>query len=167
VVPFTPNEQYAVGDDRVYVGDNDSTVIHAFDLAGKPAGTITLTDTPTPVTAADLEAQKKQELEWATRNRTSKEEFERRWSMTPKPTRHPYWGTALVDKAGVLWVSEPPRTGETPVAWTTFDRGGKRLGAITMPARFTPKDIGADYVLGVQRDEDGVETVAMYSLRRK
>jgi len=36
---------------------------------------------------------------------------------------------------------------------------------IPMPARFLPKDIGADYVLGVARDAEGLETVVLYRLR--
>jgi hypothetical protein len=167
VEPFSPREQYAIGGHRVYVGDNDSTVIHAFDLDGKPLGRFTIATDAIPVASRELEWARQRSLEWATQMHLPAAVFEQRWAATPKPARHPYWGTALVDKTGALWVSAPPRTGETPVAWTTFDRDGKRLGAMTMPGGFTPKDIGADYVLGVQRDEDGVETVAMYSLRRK
>jgi hypothetical protein len=167
VMPFTPHEQYAIGANRVYVGDNDSTIIRAFDLTGRPLGVISVADKTTPVTAADLETEKERQLEWAKQNRTSLQDFEQRWAATPKPTRHPYWGTALVDASGVLWVSAPPRAGNTPISWTTFDKSGKRIGSITMPVRFSPKDIGTTYVLGVQRDEDGVETLAMYSLRRR
>ena len=38
------------------------------------------------------------------------------------------------------------------------------LGDVTMPARFSPTDIGADYVLGIARDEDLTPTVARYRL---
>ncbi len=167
VMPFTPHEQYAVGADRVYVGDNDSTMIHAFDLTGIPLGTISVADKPVLVSAAELEAYKQREMEWAVPTRMTKQEFELSWSAGPKPTRHPYWGTALVDATGVLWISAPPRSGDAPIAWTAFDPSGRRSGAITMPARFTPKDIGSDYVLGVQKDEDGVESIALYALRRR
>jgi hypothetical protein len=167
VMPFTPHEQQAIGADRVYVGDNDSTVIHAFTLDGKPAGDFIVADKATPVTAADLASYKERELEWATQNKMPKADFEQRWAVGPKPKRHPYWGTAIVDRASALWVSTSPRTDEIPLTWTAFDRDGRRLGSITMPARFTPKEIGSDYILGVQRDEDGVETIAMYSLRRR
>ncbi|MEP6833411.1 MAG: hypothetical protein ABJB74_08450 [Gemmatimonas sp.] len=33
-----------------------------------------------------------------------------------------------------------------------------------MPASFLPTDIGVNYVIGIARDSDGVETVVMYSL---
>jgi hypothetical protein len=37
---------------------------------------------------------------------------------------------------------------------------------VDLPAAFIPKDIGRDYVLGVNRDEDGVPRATMYRLRR-
>ena len=166
-MPFSPHEQQAIGADRVYVGDNDSTVIHAFTLDGKPAGGFVVAEKPTPVTAADLESYKQQALEWAAQSKMSKEDFEQRWAAGPKPKRHPYWGTAIVDRTNAVWVSAPPRAERTPLTWTAFSREGRRLAAVTMPVRFTPKEIGPDYVLGVQRDEDGVETIRMYSLRRR
>ena len=44
------------------------------------------------------------------------------------------------------------------------DAAGRWLCDVTMPARFAPKEIGADYVLGVARDDDNVEAVVMYRL---
>jgi hypothetical protein len=167
VQAFTPHVQVAIGADRVHVGDNDSTTIHVFDLAGRRLGTWTVAERATPVTPAELAAHRQRMVEWVTMQRRSVPDFERQWAAATQPKRHPYWGSALVDAAGVLWVSGPPRTGEAPVAWTAFDRNGRRVAAVTMPARFTPKEIGEDYVLGVQRDEDGVETVAMYRLGRR
>jgi hypothetical protein len=52
----------------------------------------------------------------------------------------------------------------TPTSWRVFDKAGKWLGTVTLPARFNPMDIGTDYVLGLWRDEDDVEHVRMYRL---
>lgn len=167
VQAFTPHEQRAVGLDRVYLGDNDSTTVHAFDLTGARIGTFTIADRPTPVTAGELAAYKQQQREWAVPARMTAAEFEQRWAAVSQPKRHPFWGSALVDAVGMLWVSAPPRMGDAPIVWTAFDRNGRRLASVTMPLRFTPREIGSDYVLGVQRDEDGVETIAMYRLQRR
>jgi hypothetical protein len=35
---------------------------------------------------------------------------------------------------------------------------------LTTPARFNPMEIGRDYILGVQRDELGVESIRMYRI---
>lgn len=166
VMPFTPHGQHAIGADRVYVGDNDSTTIHAFTLDGKPAGSFVVADKARPVTAADLDRYKQSLLDWAEMNKRPRETVEQDWAITPKPSRMPYWGTALVDRTGALWISGPEARPATPTSWTVFDKSGRRLGALDVPAGFKPKDIGADYVLGIQVDDDGVETISMYALRR-
>ena len=53
-----------------------------------------------------------------------------------------------------------------PSVWSVFDNTGRWLGDVTMPARFMPHDIGRDYILGVARDSDGVETIVEYRLGR-
>jgi hypothetical protein len=54
----------------------------------------------------------------------------------------------------------------TPTAWRVFDPSGIWLGTVTLPARFNPMDIGKDYVLGLWRDEDDVEHIRIYRLRK-
>jgi hypothetical protein len=165
VQPFSPHAQAAVGRDRVAVGDNDSTFVLVFDLFGRQLTRITVADRPTPVTAAHLAASRKQSLEWAGTDRARLERFEAGWAAVPKPTRHPYWGRMMLDALGNLWVSSPAIP-DVRATWTVFDRDGRRVGALLFPERFSPMDIGADFVLGVARDEDGVEYVHRYVLQR-
>jgi len=37
---------------------------------------------------------------------------------------------------------------------------------VELPSRFTPSEIGVDYVAGMARDEDDVERVEVYRLRK-
>lgn len=62
---------------------------------------------------------------------------------------------------GVL--NEPPPNSTT---WSVFSRDGLWLSDVVLPARFHLMDAGSDYVLGVMRDGDDVEFVAMYRLYR-
>ncbi len=164
-MPFTPHAQAAVGSDRVYVGDNDSTRIHAFTLDGKSLGSITVADKAIPVTPAELKAHGERSFEQVGQNGVTRQQVELWNANAPRPTRYPYWGTAFVDGTGTLWVSSPTRN-DIPMTWTAFDRAGKRIGSMIVPRGFTPKDAGNNWVLGVLRDDDGVESIAMYSLRR-
>jgi hypothetical protein len=167
VQAFSPHAQNAIGADRIYVGDNDTTFISAFTLDGKPQGTITVAEKAVPVTAQALDAYRKATLDAIGNNAQRRAQFERGSNEVPKPKRFPYWGTALVDKAGNLWVSAPMTGYSSPLEWSVFNRAGRRIASITMPAGFTPKDIGADYVLGVARDDNGVESVRKYSLAKR
>jgi hypothetical protein len=167
--PFSPHAQHAVGTDRIYLGDNDTTVISVFALDGRPAGSIQLGSRAVPVTTQDLDTYRERMLAQIGNNQQRRAQFERTWSDTEKPKRHPYWGVALVDRTGNLWVSD--HTGFRPVrsvatAWDVFDRNRQRIASVMMPAGFQPKEIGVDYVLGVARDEFDVEYVHLYSLTR-
>lgn len=165
--PFSPHAQHAIGSDIVYVGDNDTTFISAFTLDGKPVRNTTVATEPTAVTKAHLDQYYKDALEFAGSSEERKQRFLQSWDRIEKPKRFPYWGTALVDKVGNLWISGPATGVRAPVEWSVFDRTGRRLAGVTMPTGFGPKDIGTDYVLGVMRDELGVETIRMYALERR
>jgi hypothetical protein len=81
-----------------------------------------------------------------------------------------------VDRTGNLWTLEPPRprdntfvtqfndTSPKAQVWSVFDSSGKWLGPVQTPGNFLVFEIGADYVLGVWRDEFDVEHVRQYAL---
>ncbi|HYV99465.1 MAG TPA: hypothetical protein VE967_18550 [Gemmatimonadaceae bacterium] len=166
VQPFTPHAQQAIGADRLYVGDNDTTFVSVFTLDGKPLGTVTVADKAVPVTARDLDDYKKSTLESIGNNAERRARFEQSWNEVPKPARFPYWSTAMVDKTGNLWVSMRA-TPALPTEWRVFDRAGKRIATLTAPAHFSIREIGADYVLGVAVDDAGIESVRMYALVKR
>jgi len=91
--------------------------------------------------------------------------------------RFPVWGLLLVDRTGTFWarrfdlrerLSTPGPVSTTTIAaptkWDVIDPRGRWLCTLELPARFTPLEIGGDYVAGVARDEDDVEMVRVYRL---
>ncbi len=87
----------------------------------------------------------------------------------------PAFSQFIADRIGRLWVREAhladaPGAGAlnttplVPSIWSVFDPAGRWLGDVTMLARFQPRDIGADYVLGTVLDADGVQSIALYRL---
>ncbi|MDH4351604.1 MAG: hypothetical protein OEW56_10685 [Gemmatimonadota bacterium] len=70
-----------------------------------------------------------------------------------------------LDAGGNLWVAYY-RLEEEPVRWAVFDPDGRWLGDIEAPSNGGVWDIGNDYVLGVWRDDLGVEQVRMYRLAK-
>jgi hypothetical protein len=78
----------------------------------------------------------------------------------------PLFGQFLVDPDLNLWVGEYTVGRAPPAAWTVIATSGQVVGTVTLPAGFTLHEPGRDYVLGVWRDEDGVEQIRMYELRR-
>jgi hypothetical protein len=54
-----------------------------------------------------------------------------------------------------------------PSRWEVFGADGEWLGAVFTPERFAVMEIGADYVLGVFRDEMDVEHMQLLRLIRE
>jgi hypothetical protein len=99
--------------------------------------------------------------------------------------RMPAFGHITTDAVGNLWVEEvtdvradmvlffmdpfnapshPPR--QTGSAWAVYAPDGGYCCTVGMPSRFSPTDIGDDYVIGVFTDELGVESVRSYGLNK-
>jgi hypothetical protein len=87
----------------------------------------------------------------------------------------PPLGRILVSAEGTVWIEridldpdplarEWTRVPRQPVAtvWDVFDPDGRFLRAVEMPPKFTPRVVGPDWVVGVQRDELDIERVVRY-----
>lgn len=105
------------------------------------------------------------------------EQRRRMLAATVYAERYPAFAAVLAARSGDLWVRDyRPEDGvsrgmfhpapTTPTQWKVFAPDGRWLSEINLPARFTPFEIGADYLLGVSRDEDDVERVTLWRLRR-
>ena len=110
---------------------------------------------------------------------TTRERAERSLAQTVFAEELPHFSDLLVDRTGHLWVRHfdyrerflrPGRSStntiDAPTKWDVFDPRGAWLCTLELPARFTPFEIGADYVLGLARDADDIEQVHLYRLRK-
>ena len=71
-----------------------------------------------------------------------------------------------IDAGDRAWINRPDRLGEPSLDWVVLSALGAPIARVRMPERFVPNDIGDDYLLGIATDEDGVQFVRMYALRR-
>jgi hypothetical protein len=72
----------------------------------------------------------------------------------------------VLDRAGNLWVERGTAgedVGVEAVAYLVFDPVGVLLGTVSVPP-IRVLEIGDDYVMGIHRDELGVEFVHTYEL---
>ena len=80
--------------------------------------------------------------------------------------RFPVASLIRSDSRGRLWVRPFLWRMEREAAWVVLEPSGAVLGRITLPSSLEVYDIGDDYILGAERDEDGVQSVAMFRYRR-
>lgn len=83
------------------------------------------------------------------------------------PETSPAYGRLLVDSEGGLWVSDYSSFPVEPTGWRVFDPEGRLLGPVTVPERFHVHQIGEDWVLGIWRDDLGVEYARIYGLDKR
>lgn len=167
---------YAADAKHFYFGFGSAYAINVYTRAGALSHIIRRAWTPRKVTKSDIDSYV---VEWGKRwikSTGAAAEAERAdLRNDPYAATVPAFSQFLVDRPGRLWVREAkladaPGAGQlnttplVPSTWSVFDPAGRWLGDVTMPARFLPRDIGADYVLGTAIDADGVETVVSYRL---
>lgn len=96
----------------------------------------------------------------------------------PVPERVSAFWSFFVDAEGYVWVQpyDPERhsmqMGGTRTAgpgggWIVFAPDGERLNSIRMPAGLRPTEISSKAVVGIHRDEVGVESVHVCPLERR
>lgn len=182
MVAFAPFLSVAVLEDRVCTGRGVRYEITCMSPRGQPQQIIRRDVAPVPVSATARAAYLKRittpfRAPGMEGGSVPADVLAARAARTRFAETFPEFDWIMAGKEGELWVSEYrpelktlPR-GEQPPAgqvirWDAFDREGRWIGSVDLPAGFIPKDIGRDYVLGVNRDEDGVPRATMYRLRR-
>ncbi len=159
------NASVVLWGDEVYVGDQERFEIGLFSRSGVLERLIRLLNVDLRVTQQDIER--------AVAERLANEPPERHAMLRAHldamdvPETRPAFGRLLVDAQGNLWVAEHTSYPAEPVAWSVFDSDGRLLGAVQVPERYHIHQIGEDWILGVWRDDLGVEYVRMQSLDKQ
>ena len=158
--------QFAISEDRLYVGAADSARVDVYDLAGERLGSLPLTIEPRAPAEANvawwLDVQS-QSLKADTEYRERMKQMTRQNSTVPEHL--PLYTGLAVDPRGVLWVVlSSPGDGET--RFLVVDPNGPVLGELRIPRDFELFEVGSDYVLGRIYDPNAVPGIAMYRFRR-
>ena len=100
--------------------------------------------------------------------RDALEAFRRAYEGMPIVESFPAFRVILSDPQAHLWVLEYelPETDRPASLWTVYDDAGHALGYVETPAGLSLLEIGADYLLGRQTDELGIERIQVWALER-
>ena len=89
------------------------------------------------------------------------------FATSAAPAEFPVFRSALADGADQLWLEEWQHPLPTAGRYLVIGPDGSWRASVQMPERFTPTAIGTDWVLGIHRDEDGLQRVMRYGLDRR
>jgi hypothetical protein len=83
------------------------------------------------------------------------------------PSTHPVIVGLMVDAGGNTWVGQRRRQEEgIPSLWKVFAPNGVWAADVEVPRGYWITEIGESYILGVWRDNLGVEYVREYSIKK-
>lgn len=164
-VPFARIPVVAVGEDRFHYGPADEYEIRTYDATGRLERIVRMPDQRRAVTDADIERFRTERLELAEREGT-RASMERLLGQLPFRDRLPPYDALLVDAAAHLWVADYRTDPAAPRTWRVFSPMGAFLGALELPSRLVPLQIGDDFILGRWTDELDIEEIGLYPLDR-
>jgi hypothetical protein len=172
--PISPMAFFAVGNDRIYAGESLSPSVRVFDSAGALVGEMNWEPeegvspdaaSQTVIAAAVSEADPDRAQN--TRERLEAFPIADRVSV--------FWGL-MADEAGFLWIRpfDPFKhslslggTQGTGGDWLVLSPAGVPVTSVAVPDDLEPTFVGSDAIVGIRRDEHGVESVCAFELNRQ
>jgi len=178
---FAPTPQHLASGDRFYFAYPSDYQVAVRDLAGVLVRSIRRSWTPIPVTEEDraryLDPLLNPPPEVAERMPARALQQQREiGEFMVFPDHHPAFTAMQMDRTGHLWVQRtdparstsrgPSAVPDRPTWWDVFDPRGVWLGGVELPARFMVREIGADYLAGVWKNEFDVEFIRVFDLEK-
>jgi hypothetical protein len=173
-VPLGKQTVTAVGANRIYVAQNNSWEIEIRGADGTLHSLLRSPIQASRLTPADIAAHRKEQLaaieaQPMMRNvpEAIKQQITSRVEQAKYPETMPFFAALLVDPEGNLWAQESTPPAEKSQRFAVVDSTGRLLGRVTLPSGFHATWIGADAVYGVWKDEEDVEHIRGYPLRKQ
>lgn len=162
---YGPQLVYGASGDRVWIGDSGRDTIAIHDATGARVGSAVWPEAPRPLDAAAIARVRERELAAAPDERR-RSAIETLHGEALRPVTAPRFTAFVPGPDGEMWVERYREDPLEAAEFLVFDADGRFVARVELPPRFTPHEIGADYVVGVEKDENDVEIPVEYRLRR-
>lgn len=161
---------WAVTADGMVLGTDERFELRVVGDTGALQRIIRVQEAPVPVTQADRDAHIERRLEpirnWRPASPAMREEQERRIRAAVFSDRFPFYGAITPGDGGTLWVQRYQRPSDRHYDYVVFDSVGRVAATVRLPDRVRPFLFASDRVLARWQDEDDVEYVRVYPIRR-
>lgn len=162
--PFGRSTATAIGEEAIYIGTAQCLEVQVFALDGQLTAIWRGPAEDLSIRSQDLARYRQDQL--ASVDESQRASVERYLRELPIPEQFPAYTQFRLDSSGCLWVRRFQKPGNDKELWAVFSRNGAMLGDVQFPPDIEVTDIGADYILGVVKDEMGAERIRLYGLRR-
>lgn len=161
---FGATSSFGLSQDQVVVLDNATFQFDVVDTTGRLIRRVRRQHVPEAVRPAHMAAYAEDRvsaLNDPARRASLRGTFERAAHAPVFPALE---ARIVVDAQQRIWLGAYRRPGDREQTWWVFGIDGTLYGQVTVPTALTVMDAGSDYVLGVWRDADGVQTIRQYRL---
>lgn len=160
-VPLGHMPLAGAGRARVFACDNHAGTCQVFDTSGANVGMFSVGIRRRQMKGTDWEAALRDHYA-AEPARAIRRTGDRLLKEIRPRSELPLIDRLRVDHADNVWVRTLDNYGSEVATWVVISPTGTLLRAVAMWRRFELTEIGADYLLGSSRDDDGVEYVELY-----
>jgi hypothetical protein len=173
--PLSPAARFTVRNGAVYVAETFTPAVRILSPEGTPQREISWVPTDTLVPDEALRAIIDSA---ASREALLIGSMRERLEAFPPRDRVPVFWDMLVDTRGFIWI-QPFEPGRHSVvlglvsggpradgAWWTLSPQGERLGSVNVPSGVQPSQVTDDALVGLFRDDLGVEFVHVHRVHR-
>ena len=157
---------FATGKDAVHVVDTDLFAVRMYRPDGTLFAVARRPFTLTPVQPEDIAAAVDEQLERLPPVPAIRDGMRAGFERVPPPQHLPVVDAIRVDSNDDIWLRVGASPRATDATWTVLDPRGRWLGDVSLPASLTLLEIGADYLVTLDRDDMDVERVRVFGLRK-
>lgn len=163
-VPLGRQVHAAAGPRKVFVCNNQDARCTVSDMTGRQKKSFAISLERLKLSAGDWDRALRRRVEAEPRLRTQQVLAGVLKELSP-PTFFPLIDQIHADSEDRLWVRTFQEYGSAHATWLIVGNEGQRLAEASLPRNLQILEIGPDYLLGLSRDADGVETVGLYPFR--
>ena len=164
-LPYTARASLTVGQGGFYYGLGDEWTIVKFDETGIAIDTVHRGGSPLAFTNEMLNTVVEERVEMVPPEQSAV--MRSYLGGFPWPDKLPAIERLMVDDLGCLWAQQPVPPGTDTADWSVFSSRNRWLGDIPIASNFRPTQIGAESILGIETNADGLELVVRYALNRR
>jgi hypothetical protein len=162
---LTANTAFLVVGNELWVGTPEIRTITVYDATAKLVRQIRIPLEPARFDAAELRRVRDRRLSSVKRPADSAR-TSAMFAASKRPLGGPTFSRLLLGSDGRIWVEAFRLDRASSTEYVALDRTGRVVGRLTSPPGVRFSDIGADYALGVRKDENDVEIVELYTIVR-
>jgi hypothetical protein len=161
---YLPAAAYGAGQHNLYRAAASAYEVSAFTTDGKLLRSTRIVLEPHVPTAKDIQHYHDLLVQMSLASGMTEDRARAHIRTLPVPDRVSVWARLVEDPAGNLWAQEFTLLWDQPRRWFVFDPHGSFIGNVETPPKWNVLDIGRDYMLVANEDEEETQLVEVHRI---